>query len=535
MTQIEKIALGKLHPSAHNAREQMNGQSLKLLAKSIKQCGILVPLAVRKLEGDAGYEVLSGHRRLMAAKIAGLTEAPCMVVKETDAPAFARMHGENFGRVDLTIWEEAAACRTMIEAGKKSAEVCRLLGLKPGELKLRLSLSGLSPEWKEAIRTGLVRPASPRHMEMVARWPLHARQNEMLDAFLVDACGETFAQWKESGRLNNLSADDMFVYSRTSRATADLRLHLALFDRKETTQIVIDGKPVDRRCEGCPRRATRRERELWPEAAKVEGMGFCLDKNCWLDKTALALKDHVHAANESGLTVFTQQEVFGCLSEADLASPEVVKLLKTTVPFWHLGNRFVAVRDSKHTAQVYILTPTYAGEVWAMKADVKAALGCTDDESEPKKEEKKKISELPPEQREAARKERKDALARKRVCKWLSFMLAKAELPFKNDANGEALVNLVTAFGLPWSNRFSGKEHWECLKADEYAFNSIRGGARKVLHAGVSYVLSQRVNVQNGTEATAKWDEVQNILGLLAIDEKDAFSLSEAWKNDTSI
>lgn len=69
------------------------------------------------------FTVIIGHRRLAAAKQAGLTELPCAVVEMTEKEQLSTMLTENMQRSDLTVYEEAKGCQLLLDLGDTIAEV----------------------------------------------------------------------------------------------------------------------------------------------------------------------------------------------------------------------------------------------------------------------------------------------------------------------------------------------------------------------------------------------------------------------------
>lgn len=69
------------------------------------------------------FTVIIGHRRLAAAKQAGLTELPCAVVEMTEKEQLSTMLTENMQRSDLTVYEEAKGCQLLLDLGDTVAEV----------------------------------------------------------------------------------------------------------------------------------------------------------------------------------------------------------------------------------------------------------------------------------------------------------------------------------------------------------------------------------------------------------------------------
>ena len=126
-TRVQYIPLGRIRPNPQQPRRSFDEEGLAELAASIRSCGILQPLTVRR--AGEGYELVAGERRLRAARIAGLREVPCLVaqVGEEDSALLALM--ENLQRRDLDCWEEAQAIARLISRyGLSQEEAARRLG-----------------------------------------------------------------------------------------------------------------------------------------------------------------------------------------------------------------------------------------------------------------------------------------------------------------------------------------------------------------------------------------------------------------------
>jgi ParB family chromosome partitioning protein len=100
-----KAALDSLVPYARQARTEFNEESLRELADSIKEIGVVEPLLVRPM-GNGKFEIVAGERRWRAARIAGLVEVPVLVRPMDDATAdkvhlAENIHRENLSTLDL--------------------------------------------------------------------------------------------------------------------------------------------------------------------------------------------------------------------------------------------------------------------------------------------------------------------------------------------------------------------------------------------------------------------------------------------------
>lgn len=112
---VEIIASNPLQP-----RKRFEENALIELSDSIRNFGLLQPLTVRK--NGAEYELVAGERRLRAAKIAGLSKVPCIIldIKAEDSALLAMI--ENLQRQDLDCFEEAEGIETIIRTYKLTQE-----------------------------------------------------------------------------------------------------------------------------------------------------------------------------------------------------------------------------------------------------------------------------------------------------------------------------------------------------------------------------------------------------------------------------
>ena len=95
-TRVQYIPLGRIRPNPQQPRRSFDEEGLAELAASIRSCGILQPLTVRR--AGEGYELVAGERRLRAARIAGLREVPCLVAQVGQEEAARRL-----GRAQPTV------------------------------------------------------------------------------------------------------------------------------------------------------------------------------------------------------------------------------------------------------------------------------------------------------------------------------------------------------------------------------------------------------------------------------------------------
>lgn len=112
--EVTKLPLQKIEPNPNQPRTNFDEEELAALADSIREHGILQPLAVRESE-DGYYQIIAGERRWRAARLAGLTELPVVVLQADDREVMELALVENLQRQDLNPMEEAEGYRALIE------------------------------------------------------------------------------------------------------------------------------------------------------------------------------------------------------------------------------------------------------------------------------------------------------------------------------------------------------------------------------------------------------------------------------------
>ncbi|MDE7244419.1 MAG: ParB/RepB/Spo0J family partition protein [Oscillospiraceae bacterium] len=141
----------RIVPNPRQPRRHFDEKSLRELAESIRQYGMLQPISVQKT--PEGFMLVAGERRLRAAAIAGLRQVPCILVRGTEQDSALLALIENLQRCDLHYTEEAAAIARLISAyGMSQEEAARRLGRSQSAVANKLRLLRLSPECVEGLR-----------------------------------------------------------------------------------------------------------------------------------------------------------------------------------------------------------------------------------------------------------------------------------------------------------------------------------------------------------------------------------------------
>lgn len=144
--QIILIPQEEIYPNPNQPRKRFDFDELEGLAQSIRQNGIIQPVAVR-VNSKGEYELISGERRLRASRLVGITQIPCIIMDASDDKSALFALLENMQRSDLGFFEEAQAIEKLIvDFGMSRDEVCKKLGKAPPTVSNKLRLLRLPEE-----------------------------------------------------------------------------------------------------------------------------------------------------------------------------------------------------------------------------------------------------------------------------------------------------------------------------------------------------------------------------------------------------
>ena len=180
-TEVLQIPIEKIVPNPAQPRTFFDPQALRELAASIAQHGILQPLSVRRTGGL--FELVAGERRLRAARLARLTEVPCILIRADDEESSLLSLIENLQRRDLDFFEVALGYQRLIRVyGLTQEQTAAKVGKSQSSVANKLRLLRFSDEQTAFIRrTGL----SERHARCVLRLPA-SRYGEALEHIARD-------------------------------------------------------------------------------------------------------------------------------------------------------------------------------------------------------------------------------------------------------------------------------------------------------------------------------------------------------------
>lgn len=179
--QIQLIPHDLIKPNPQQPRVRFDYNELEGLACSIRANGMLQPINVRALE-DGQFELISGERRLRAARMIGMTKIPCIVMNVSDQQSALFAIIENVQRENLDFFEEAVAIeRLMTEHGLSQDEIANKLGKAPSTLSNKLRLLRLPDEIRDKISyAGL----SERHARALLTLPDNSTRKRVLDIII---------------------------------------------------------------------------------------------------------------------------------------------------------------------------------------------------------------------------------------------------------------------------------------------------------------------------------------------------------------
>ena len=119
--QVQQIPIDDLHPFTNHPFKVLDDEAMTRTVESIAQYGVLAPLIARPRPDGDGYEIISGHRRQYAAKLAGLDTLPVIVRQMSDDAAVILMVDSNLQREHILPSERALAYKMKLDAMRRTS------------------------------------------------------------------------------------------------------------------------------------------------------------------------------------------------------------------------------------------------------------------------------------------------------------------------------------------------------------------------------------------------------------------------------
>ena len=181
--QLRLLPVARIAPNGWQPRHDFDEESLEQLAASIREVGVLQPIVVRALGGDA-YELIMGERRWRAAQLAGLTEMPAIVRQTADEAMLRDALLENLHRDQLHALEEAAAYSQLLtDFGCTHDELASRVGRSRSHITNTIRLLSLPPTVQRRVAAGVL---SAGHARALLAFPSAGQQEQMAGRIVAE-------------------------------------------------------------------------------------------------------------------------------------------------------------------------------------------------------------------------------------------------------------------------------------------------------------------------------------------------------------
>ena len=195
--QVQQIPIDALHPFTNHPFKVLDDEAMTRTVESIAQYGVLAPLIARPRPDGDGYEIISGHRRQYAAKLAGLDTLPVIVRQMSDDAAVILMVDSNLQREHILPSERAFAYKMKLEAIKHQGA--------------RTDLTSVQVEQKLSARDQVAKEAGERSGIQVMRY---VRLTELIPE-LLDMVDEKKIAFNPAYELSFLKPDEQQMLVET--------------------------------------------------------------------------------------------------------------------------------------------------------------------------------------------------------------------------------------------------------------------------------------------------------------------------------
>ena len=252
----KQIKLSDIEPRADQPRKDFKREALESLADSIANIGVVQPIAVRENKSYPGtYEIIAGERRWRAAKMAGLSEIPAIILESDDMKTAQMALVENLQRENLNAIEEAMAYDALIEKFDLTQEqIAKQVGKSRSAIANTLRLLDLPESISEMVKDGSLSAGHARtllslddveDMELAANRiitrSLSVREAEALVKNLLSKKedGDQVDLDSESG-IERLTRLHMKELERRSRETLGRRVRITNTGKKKTIELTFE-------------------------------------------------------------------------------------------------------------------------------------------------------------------------------------------------------------------------------------------------------------------------------------------------------
>ena len=240
----QKVLIGDLNRNPYQPRINFDEDKLNNLSASIKQNGVIQPIAVRKSSNDSSkYEIIAGERRWLAAQKAGLHEVPIIILDLTDSESLEVAIVENIQREDLNSIEEAKGYKRLINEFRYDQDkVAKLMSKSRSHISNTLRLLTLPTDVISMIAEGQITAGQARPLiglsdpssiaEAIYKKKMSARDVEK------------FVKHKKNAKQNSTSVDAN-IESIEKRLEEHLGLKVTISNKKNNSgKIMVEYKDL---------------------------------------------------------------------------------------------------------------------------------------------------------------------------------------------------------------------------------------------------------------------------------------------------
>ena len=200
-TGFAMLAVDHIEANEQQPRVRFDQETLDQLAASIREVGILQPIAVMRLEDSDRYRIINGERRWRAARQAGLSEVPAVIRTVDDERLLTEALIENLQREDLTPLEEGAAYKSLLEEyGLTHEQVAERVGKSRSTVTNAIRLLGLPAKIQALLETGELRQGHARALLGLEdrTYAVHIAQRAVDEGWSVRQVEDAVRQRQES-------------------------------------------------------------------------------------------------------------------------------------------------------------------------------------------------------------------------------------------------------------------------------------------------------------------------------------------------
>jgi len=176
------LPISQVESCSTQPRKSFDEDKLEELAESIREHGIIQPLTVRKLSSGY-YQIIAGERRWRAARLAGLSEVPVVIIEADDRKAMELAMIENLQREDLNPMEEAEGYKALVEQyGMTQEQAAQRVGKSRSAVANAMRLLNLTPALRKLVEAGKLSAGHARTL-----LPLSPALQEKAAAIVIDS------------------------------------------------------------------------------------------------------------------------------------------------------------------------------------------------------------------------------------------------------------------------------------------------------------------------------------------------------------